>query len=44
MVVGAPVRVPVEVSKFIPGGVADIEKLAMSPPVELIVNAVPEVE
>jgi hypothetical protein len=43
MVVGAPVRVPVEVSRLIPGGVAEMEKLAMSPPVELIVNAVPEV-
>ena len=41
--VGAPVSVPVEVSKLIPDGVADMEKLAMSPPVELIVNAVPEV-
>ena len=31
---------PVEVLKLIPGGVALIAKLAMAPPVELIVNPV----
>jgi hypothetical protein len=36
--------VPVEVSKLIPAGVAEIEKLAISPPVELVVNAVPDVK
>jgi hypothetical protein len=44
IVVGAPVRVPVEVSKLIPAGVAEREKLAMSPPVEFVVNAVPDVK
>ena len=44
IVVGAPVRVPVEVSKLIPAGVAEMEKLAISPPVELVVNAVPDVK
>ena len=42
--VGAPDRVPVEVSKLIPAGVADIAKLAINPPVELVVNAVPDVK
>jgi hypothetical protein len=36
--------VPVEVSKLIPAGVAEMEKLAISPPVELVVNAVPDVK
>ena len=31
---------PVVVSKLIPGGVASIPKLAIAPPVELIVNPV----
>jgi hypothetical protein len=44
IVVGAPVSVPVEVSKLIPAGVAEIEKLAISPPVEFVVNAVPDVK
>jgi hypothetical protein len=44
IVVGAPVRVPVEVSKLIPAGVAEIAKLAINPPVELVVNAVPDVK
>jgi hypothetical protein len=34
------VSAPVEVLKLIPGGVALIAKLAMAPPVELIVNPV----
>jgi hypothetical protein len=38
--VGVPVSAPVEVLKLIPGGVALIAKLAMAPPVELIVNPV----
>jgi hypothetical protein len=44
IVVGAPVKAPVEVSKLIPAGVAEIEKLAISPPVEFVVNAVPDVK
>jgi hypothetical protein len=36
--------VPVEVSKLIPAGVAEMAKLAISPPVELVVNAVPDVK
>jgi hypothetical protein len=44
IVEGAPDRVPVEVSKLIPAGVAEIAKLAISPPVELVVKAVPEVK
>jgi hypothetical protein len=44
IVVGAPDRVPVEVSKLIPVGVAEIAKLAINPPVELVVNAVPDVK
>jgi hypothetical protein len=39
-VVGVPVSVPVEVLKLIPAGVALIPKLAMAPPVEVIVNPV----
>ena len=35
---------PVEVSKLIPAGVAEREKLAINPPVELVVNAVPDVK
>jgi hypothetical protein len=36
--VGVPVSAPVVVLKLIPGGVALIAKLAIAPPVELIVN------
>lgn len=39
-VVGVPVKAPVEVLKLIPAGVALMAKLAMAPPVELIVNPV----
>ena len=39
-VVGVPVSAPVDVSKLIPAGVALMAKLAMAPPVELIVNPV----
>ena len=39
-VFGVPVRAPVVVLKLIPGGVALILKLAIAPPVELIVNPV----
>jgi hypothetical protein len=35
-----PVKAPVEVLKLMPAGVALIAKLAMVPPVELIVNPV----
>jgi hypothetical protein len=35
-----PVKAPVEVLKLIPAGVALIAKLAIKPPVELIVNPV----
>ena len=37
---GVPVRAPVAVLKLIPGGVALILKLAIAPPVELIVKPV----
>jgi hypothetical protein len=36
--VGVPVSAPVVVLKLIPGGVALIAKLAIAPPVELIVK------
>lgn len=39
-VVGIPVSAPVDVLKLIPAGVALMAKLAMAPPVELIVNPV----
>jgi hypothetical protein len=39
-VVGVPVSAPVLVLKLIPAGVALMAKLAMAPPVELIVNPV----
>jgi hypothetical protein len=39
-VVGVPVSAPVDVLKLIPAGVALMAKLAMAPPVELIVNPV----
>ena len=38
--VGVPVSAPVEVLKLIPAGVALMAKLAMAPPVELMVNPV----
>jgi hypothetical protein len=38
--VGVPVSAPVEVLKLIPAGVALIAKLAMVPPVEMIVKPV----
>jgi hypothetical protein len=38
--VGVPVNAPVEVSKLMPAGVALIVKLAMAPPVEMIVKPV----
>ena len=37
---GVPLRAPVVELKLIPGGVALILKLAIAPPVELIVNPV----
>ena len=37
---GVPLKAPVVVLKLIPGGVALILKLAIAPPVELIVNPV----
>ena len=40
---GVPVRAPVIVLKLIPGGVALMLKLAIAPPVELIVNPVADV-
>ena len=39
-VVGVPVSAPVDVLKLIPAGVALIAKLAIAPPVELMVNPV----
>ena len=39
-VLGVPLKAPVVVLKLIPGGVALILKLAIAPPVELIVNPV----
>ena len=39
-VFGVPVSAPVVVLKLIPAGVALIAKLAIAPPVELIVNPV----
>jgi len=39
-VVGVPVSAPVNVLKLIPAGVALIAKLAIAPPVELILNPV----
>ena len=39
-VVGVPVSAPVDVLKLIPAGVALIAKLAIAPPVELILNPV----
>jgi hypothetical protein len=39
-VFGVPVSAPVVVLKVIPGGVALIAKLAIAPPVELMVNPV----
>jgi hypothetical protein len=39
-VFGVPVSAPVVVLKLIPGGVAFIANLEISPPVELIVNPV----
>jgi hypothetical protein len=38
--VGVPVNAPVEVLKLMPAGVALIVKLAMAPPVEMIVKPV----
>ena len=38
--VGVPVRAPVEILKLMPGGVALIAKLAMVPPVELMVKPI----
>ena len=40
IVFGVPVKAPVVVLKLIPGGVALIAKLAIAPPVELIVKPV----
>ena len=37
---GVPLKAPVVVLKLIPGGVALILKLAIAPPVELVVNPV----
>ena len=39
-VVGVPVSAPVDVLKLIPAGVALISKLAIAPPVELMLNPV----
>jgi hypothetical protein len=39
-VVGVPVSAPVDVLQLIPAGVALIVKLAIAPPVELMVNPV----
>jgi hypothetical protein len=38
--VGVPVKAPVEVLKLMPAGIALIAKLAIAPPVELMVNPV----